>query len=214
MRRVLLFLVGIVLSAAVVAAQNAPVTAIRAGRLLDPEAGRILTNQVILVDGNEDSRGRAERRDPGRRAGHRSVAHDRHAGPGGRAQSSRAHLQARSREQHLLLHLRAGIDGAARDSGGVERHADAERGLHHRPRHGQQRALCGHGAAPGDRAGLDSGTDDHQLRHHHRRHGRAVLSDAGDGEEPQHRLSGVSRRRHAGRNRQGDPPERALRRRR
>src|SRR6185436_18598126 len=30
----------------------APVTAIRAGRLLDPEGGRILTNQVIVIDGN------------------------------------------------------------------------------------------------------------------------------------------------------------------
>ncbi len=31
--------------------QVAPVTAIRAGRLLDPEAGRILTNQIIVVEG-------------------------------------------------------------------------------------------------------------------------------------------------------------------
>ena len=30
----------------------APVTAIRAGRLLDPEAGRILTNQIVLVTGS------------------------------------------------------------------------------------------------------------------------------------------------------------------
>jgi imidazolonepropionase-like amidohydrolase len=30
----------------------APVTAIRAGRLLDPEAGLILTNQIILIEGN------------------------------------------------------------------------------------------------------------------------------------------------------------------
>ena len=29
----------------------APLTAIRAGRLLDPEAGRVLTNQVIIVEG-------------------------------------------------------------------------------------------------------------------------------------------------------------------
>ena len=29
----------------------APLTAIRAGRLLDPEAGRVLTNQIILVEG-------------------------------------------------------------------------------------------------------------------------------------------------------------------
>src|SRR5438477_6752996 len=33
-------------------APGAPVTAIRAGRLLDPEAGRILTNQIIVVTGN------------------------------------------------------------------------------------------------------------------------------------------------------------------
>ena len=29
-----------------------PVTAIRAGRLFDPEAGRLLTNQIILVEAN------------------------------------------------------------------------------------------------------------------------------------------------------------------
>ena len=28
-----------------------PVTAIRAGRLLDPETGRVLANQIILVEG-------------------------------------------------------------------------------------------------------------------------------------------------------------------
>jgi hypothetical protein len=32
-------------------AASAQVTAIRAGRLLDPEAGTIATNQVILVEG-------------------------------------------------------------------------------------------------------------------------------------------------------------------
>src|ERR1043166_4473316 len=31
------------------------VTAVRAGRLLDPEAGRLLTNQVILIEGNKIS---------------------------------------------------------------------------------------------------------------------------------------------------------------
>src|SRR6188508_47776 len=40
---------GLFLSAA--PAAQAPVTAIRAGRLLDPEAGRILTNQIIVVEG-------------------------------------------------------------------------------------------------------------------------------------------------------------------
>jgi len=42
------------LGAVAVAQQPAapgPVTAIRAGRLLDPEAGRVLTNQIILIEG-------------------------------------------------------------------------------------------------------------------------------------------------------------------
>jgi imidazolonepropionase-like amidohydrolase len=34
-------------------AQPPTVTAIQAGRLLDPEAGRILTNQIILVSGTK-----------------------------------------------------------------------------------------------------------------------------------------------------------------
>ncbi len=46
-------LAGLLLGDAVMAQASAPapVTAIRAGRLLDPDAGRILTNQVILVEG-------------------------------------------------------------------------------------------------------------------------------------------------------------------
>ena len=107
--------------------------------------------------GHAHPRGRPERRDSAGRAGHRSVDDDGDAGPRRRAQPSGAHLQADPREQRLLLHLRAGIDGAARDSGGVERHPDARVRLHDRPRHGQQRQLRGHGAAAGDRAGLDPG---------------------------------------------------------
>jgi imidazolonepropionase-like amidohydrolase len=47
-------LLMVVASAAPLAAQPpapGPVTAIRAGRLLDPEGGRVLTNQIILVSG-------------------------------------------------------------------------------------------------------------------------------------------------------------------
>ena len=44
--------VFVLLTESWVAAQApAPVTAIRAGRLIDPEAGRALTNQMILVEG-------------------------------------------------------------------------------------------------------------------------------------------------------------------
>jgi imidazolonepropionase-like amidohydrolase len=48
------FLALVLLSSVAVDAQTqapAPLTAIRAGRLLDPEAGRILTNQIIVVEG-------------------------------------------------------------------------------------------------------------------------------------------------------------------
>ena len=52
MRRVRLsFVLCAVMGATLLAQQPvAPVTAIRAGRLLDPEAGRILTNQIIVVE--------------------------------------------------------------------------------------------------------------------------------------------------------------------
>jgi imidazolonepropionase-like amidohydrolase len=53
MRRLILTLVTTVVVGSALHAQTpASVTAIRAGRLLDPEGGRILTNQVILVEGN------------------------------------------------------------------------------------------------------------------------------------------------------------------
>jgi imidazolonepropionase-like amidohydrolase len=54
MRRLFLLVVAFTVGASTAFAQPpaaAPVTAIRAGRLLDPEAGRMLTNQVILVEG-------------------------------------------------------------------------------------------------------------------------------------------------------------------
>src|SRR5436190_496114 len=53
-RIVLPALIVVALFGAVPSAQapGAPVTAIRAGRLLDPEGGRILTNQIIIVTGN------------------------------------------------------------------------------------------------------------------------------------------------------------------
>jgi len=54
MRHVASFVALFAILGATGAAQQAPaVTAIRAGRLLDPEAGRILTNQIILVEGNK-----------------------------------------------------------------------------------------------------------------------------------------------------------------
>ena len=54
MRKLLLFgFVCLILNIARVSAQTPTITAIRAGRLLDPESGRMLTNQVILIEGNK-----------------------------------------------------------------------------------------------------------------------------------------------------------------
>jgi imidazolonepropionase-like amidohydrolase len=51
-RAACLLLLLAVAPVAALAAQTGPVTAIRAGRLVDPEAGTVATNQVILVQGN------------------------------------------------------------------------------------------------------------------------------------------------------------------
>jgi hypothetical protein len=55
MRRLALLVAAFSFGAAALSAQNVPtpLTAIRAGRLLDPEAGRVLTNQVILIEGTK-----------------------------------------------------------------------------------------------------------------------------------------------------------------
>ena len=55
MRRLAPSFGAILFAAAALSAQPAPspITAIRAGRLLDPEAGRMLTNQVILIEGTK-----------------------------------------------------------------------------------------------------------------------------------------------------------------
>ena len=50
-RAALSSVVCLLLTAALAAQAPASVVAVRAGRLLDPEAGRILTNQIILVEG-------------------------------------------------------------------------------------------------------------------------------------------------------------------
>src|SRR5919204_3432144 len=48
---VLVALLSVMAGISLDAQAPASVTAIRAGRLLDPEAGRVLTNQIILVEG-------------------------------------------------------------------------------------------------------------------------------------------------------------------
>jgi len=53
MRRLMFSFALCVLAGSALPAQTPALTAIRAGRLLDPDAGRILTNQVIVVEGNK-----------------------------------------------------------------------------------------------------------------------------------------------------------------
>ena len=144
-------------------AADGQITAIRAGRLVDPDTGTVATNQVILVEKDKFTAVGANLRSPPGR-GHRSVGDDGDAGTGGRAQPSGAHLQGRAREQRLLPHVRARLDAAARDPGRVQRHPDALGGLHDHARHGERWQLRRRRAAHGDRAGMDSRADDHQLR--------------------------------------------------
>jgi imidazolonepropionase-like amidohydrolase len=50
-KRVFILIVGIFGTAALVAAQGAATTAVRAGRMFDPKSGQLLTNQTVLIQG-------------------------------------------------------------------------------------------------------------------------------------------------------------------
>ncbi len=190
----------------------AEVTAIRAGRLIDPETGRAASNQVILIDGEKITAVGANVADSRGRHGHRPFGPDRPAGPRRHPHAPRHHLQGHPGARLLLPDLRHRLDAAARHPGGLERHPAPELRLHRGARSRQQRPLHRHGPARGHRAGLDPGPDAHSLRNHHRRQGRAVLADTGDVEVPRHRLPRVPRSRHARRDREGRAREHALRR--
>jgi imidazolonepropionase-like amidohydrolase len=114
----------------------APVTAIRAGRLLDPDAGVIRANQIILIQGNRIREVGPNVAIP---AGAQVIDLSKMTVMPGLVDAHN-HLaltyKPGSREQHLLLHVRAGVDAAAGDSGSIERHPDARVRFHHRPRHG------------------------------------------------------------------------------
>ena len=78
-KKALALVLGLWLSCAASAA--AQVTAIKAGRLVDPQAGTVLSDQVILIRDNKIEAGRQGTCHSGRRQGHRSLADDRVARP-------------------------------------------------------------------------------------------------------------------------------------
>ena len=139
--------------------------------------------------------------------------HDGDARPGGRAQPPGAHLQARAREQRLLLHLRPGFDGAARHPGGVEWHADARRPVSPWSATRQQRQLRRHRAASGDRTGVDS-RDRRSSTPGSSSAAWAASSSPTPEMAKEHNIvyPGISRRRHARRDRQGRAAEHPVRR--
>ena len=206
---VFLFLGG---SAEAQTAQESGFTAIRAGRLIDPDTGTVTPDQIILVEGTTI-------REIGPNVTIPEGAEvidlsDLSVLPG--LVDAHNHLALTYKEEpesnvYYLTYV-LGLHCASGDPGRVERHPDAFVRFHRCPGSRQQRELCRHGTSCRDRAGLGSRADDHQFGHHHRRDGRAVLSDTGDGRGTQHRLSGVPGCRHERRDREGHPAEHPLRR--
>ena len=68
LKRTLALVLGLWLSCAASAA--AQVTAIKAGRLVDPQAGTVLNDQIILIRDNKVEAGRQGPCDSGRRQSH------------------------------------------------------------------------------------------------------------------------------------------------
>ncbi len=110
--------------------QTAVITAIKAGRLIDPETGVAATDQVIIIEGEKIKAVGANLAIPAgatvidlskltRAAWSRRCAH-----------AHGDHLQRAAGEQLLLPDLRHGFDAVARDSGRVQRHSASQFGLH------------------------------------------------------------------------------------
>ena len=193
--------------------QTSPVTAIRAGRLVDPETG---------TRRDQPGHPRRERQVHGRRA---ATSRSRRARevidlskltvlPG--LVDAHNHLALTYKEvpERNIYYLTYVLDSTPLRaiqavSNGIQMLSSGFTIVRDMGNNGNYADIA---LRVGDRAGLDPGTDDHQLGDHHRRHGRTVLPDARDGEGPQHRLPGVPRRRHAGRDREGRAPEHAVRR--
>ena len=139
---------------------------------------------------------RSEARDPLGGRGHRP--HRAHGAPrpGGRPQPPGHHLQGHAGAEQLLRDRDLRQHAAAGDPGRIQRHPDARRGLHHRPRHGEQRPLRGHRPSASHRGGVDPRPADHQRGNHHRQRRRPVLAHAGDGHREEGHLPRVPRGGH------------------
>ena len=185
-------------------------TAVRAGKLIDPATGTVTTDQIILIkDRKFEAIGPkvaipsgAEVIDltgltvlPGLVDAHNHLAITYKVMP--------------ERNDYYVTVIRQ--HAAAGDPGRVQRHPDARRGLHHRPRHGEQRPLRGHRAPAGHRGGVDPRAANHQRGHHHRQRRRPVLAHAGDGHREEGHLPRVPRGGHPRRAGQGGAAEHAVR---
>ena len=154
----------------------AQVTAIRAGRVVDPETGTAAANQVILVENGKITAAGA------------NVTVPRGATV---IDLSRATILPGlfDAHTHLCMSVQLGRDAGSyylttlRDpdscAGCGERPRDARGGLHHRAGHRERGRLRLHQRALGDRARPRARTHDDQRRAHHRALRRAVPPPAG-----------------------------------
>ena len=187
-------------------------TAVRAGKLIDPATGTVTTDQIILIkDRKFEAIGPkvaipsgAEVIDltgltvlPGLVDAHNHLAITYKVMP------------ERNNYYVTVISDSTPLRG---DPGRVQRHPDARRGFHHRPRHGEQRPLRGHRAPAGHRGGVDPRPADHQRGHHHRQRRRPVLAHAGDGHREEGHLPRVHRGGYPRRAGQGGTAEHAVRR--
>ena len=91
--------------------QAPPITAIRAGKLIDPETGTATANQVILVEGTRIRDVGANLAIPAGRRRHRFVGPDAAPRPRRRSQPPRRSLTRTVPEHNILLpDLRDGLD--------------------------------------------------------------------------------------------------------
>ena len=181
----------------VTAQTTGPITAIKAGRLIDPETGTATANQIILIEGERIKAVGANIAIP---SGATIIDLSKlavlpvwsYTHPHG------ADLQRAAGKQLLLSDVCNRLDGVTSDSSCLKWHSASQLRLHSDSGRWEQRNVCRYRAKTGDRTRMATWANSDSVGTHHRQHGGTILAHSGDVQGAQTHVPGVHRCRYTG----------------